>query len=213
LKQKSKTVSVQTDGRVARSHRTVEHIVGAFLELVERDGHLHPTAYQVARRAGVSRRGLYLHFETIEDLVATVTERRARQAQAAWQPPPADAPLDERLRVFCQRWAALLEFVRPLRKAAAIHEPFSHRVASTVDHARQWARGMVEQTFAPELSSISDRERATLVTALHQTTSCNAWDDLRRDGCDVKQGALAMHHLLTKLFAQNACTSTAVEAV
>src|SRR4029453_9198659 len=60
-----------SDGRVARSYRTNELLVQAVLEILEQDGHLRPTASQVARRAGVSRRALYVHFETIEELIAT----------------------------------------------------------------------------------------------------------------------------------------------
>jgi AcrR family transcriptional regulator len=187
------------DGRVARSHKTIEHIVGALLELVERDGHMRPTAYQVARRAGVSRRGLYLHFDTIEDVFATAAERRSRQVQAAWQAPPPEVPLDERIGRFCRRWASLLEVLNPVRRAAAIHEPSSHRIAATADRTRRWAGAAVERTFSPELSSTSDEDRDELVTALHRATSWCAWDDLRRDGCDVQQAAEAMHHLLSAL--------------
>jgi AcrR family transcriptional regulator len=188
------------DGRMARSHKTIEHIVGALLDLVERDGHMRPTAYQVARRAGVSRRGLYLHFDTIEDVFATAAERRSKQVQAAWQPPPTEAPLDERIVRFCRRWASLLEVLNPVRRAAAIHEPSSHRIAATADKTRQWAGAAVERTFSPELSAADDSgARDELRTALHRATSWCAWDDLRRDGCDVQEAAEAMHHLLTAL--------------
>lgn len=188
------------DGRVARSHRTVEQIITAFLELVERDGYVHPTAHLVARRAGVSRRGLYLHFRTIEDLVATAAERRAGQAHAAWQSLPTDVPLDKRIHRFCRRWAALLEHSNPVRRAAAVHEGSSPRIAASTKAAHQWANGVVERTFQPELEAVTDDDRDSLVTALHQATSCSAWDDIRRDGCDVPEGAEAMGRLLTALF-------------
>jgi AcrR family transcriptional regulator len=184
---------------VARSHQTIEQIISAFLELVERDGHLNPTAHLVARRAGVSRRGLYLHFDTVEDLFATAAERRAHQMRSAWKALPDDASLEERIRWFCHRWAAMLEALNPVQRAAAIHEPSSHRVRATIDRTRRWARAVVEGTFRPELAATTGRERTTLATALHQATSCSAWDDLRRDGCDVQQAADSMGRLLTAL--------------
>jgi AcrR family transcriptional regulator len=184
---------------VARSHQTIEHIVGALLELVERDGHMRPTAYQVARRAGVSRRGLYLHFATIEDVFATAAERRSRQVEAAWKPPPTEAPLEERIVRFCRRWASLLEVLNPVRRAAAIHEPSSHRITAAADRTRRWAGAVVEQAFSPEIAAVPGDERHQLVTALHRATSWCAWEDLRRDGCDVPQAAEAMHQLLTAL--------------
>jgi TetR/AcrR family transcriptional regulator, regulator of autoinduction and epiphytic fitness len=188
------------DGRQARSRRTIELILTAFLELVEREGHLRPTAQLIARRAGVSRRGLYLHFETVEDLLATAAERRSDQMQAAWQAPPHDAPFDERIGRFCHRWGRMLELVNPVQRAAAIYEPSSHRVAASVDRNRRWARSAVESAFRPELSTVSGRDRTTLVVALHQATSCSGWSDLRRDGCDVEEATEAMGYLLTALF-------------
>lgn len=187
------------DGRVARSHRTVEHIIAAFLELVERDGYAHPTAYLVARRAGVSRRGLYLHFETVEDLVATAAEQRAREAQAAWQSVPTDGPLDRRIHQFSRRWGALLEHSSPLRRAVAVYES-SPRIAAAIENAHQWANAEVERTFRPELAAVTGDDRASLVTAMHQATSCFAWDETRRDGCDVPEAVEAMGRLLTVLF-------------
>jgi TetR/AcrR family transcriptional regulator, regulator of autoinduction and epiphytic fitness len=190
---------VPVDGRVARSRRTVEHIVGALLELVERDGHLRPTAHQVARRAGVSRRGLYLHFETLEDLFAAAAERRSHEVQATWEPPPATTTLSERIDWFCQRWTTLLEDLNPVRRAAAMHEPFSYRVAAGLEHTRRWARATVERTFDRELVSLPEPERRPLVTALHHATSWSAWDDLRRHGYDVHEASEALRRVLTAL--------------
>ena len=190
-----------SDGRVARSRRTVDQIVEALLELVERDGHLRPTAHQVARRAGVSRRGLYLHFESLEDLFAAAADRRARQVQASWQPPPGEGPLDQRISWFCGRWAPILEALIPLRRAAAVHEPFSHQVAATAARTRRWARDTVEDSFEHEVAAVPDDERPALVTALHQATSCSAWDEQRRHGHDIEEAAEGMQRLLRALLA------------
>jgi TetR/AcrR family transcriptional regulator, regulator of autoinduction and epiphytic fitness len=196
------------DGRVARSHRTIEHIVEALLELLERDGDLRPTAHQVARRAGVSRRALYLHFDSLEELFATATERRVREICGAWETPPLDAPVNERIDWFATRWASLLETLSPLRRAAALHEPFSKQVSDTLDQVRRWARDTVELTFLPELSACSDDERANLATALHHVTSSHAWDDIRRQGTDVQQARQALQRLLRALLLKPELTPT-----
>lgn len=187
------------DGRVARSHRTIEHIVQALLDLLERDGDLRPTAHQVARRAGVSRRALYLHFDSLEALFATATERRIGEVFAAWEPPPLDTPVEARIDWFVERWVELLEALLPLRRAAALHEPFSNQVSDTLDRTRQWAREAVEATFLPELAAVDDDERETLGNALLHATSSSAWDDLRRQGADITQARDAMHTLLRGL--------------
>lgn len=188
-----------TDGRIARSHRTIEHIIHALLDLLERDGDLRPTAHQVARRAGVSRRALYLHFDSLEALFATATERRIGEVFAGWQPPAHDTPVEERIDWFVRQWVALLEALLPLRRAAAVHEPFSEQVSASLDRTRQWAREAVEQTFLPELAAVPDDEREALATALLHATSSSAWDELRRQGTDVAQARDAMETLLRAL--------------
>ncbi|MGH9213620.1 MAG: TetR/AcrR family transcriptional regulator [Acidimicrobiales bacterium] len=188
-----------TDGRIARSHRTIEHIIHALLDLLERDGDLRPTAHQVALRAGVSRRALYLHFDSLEALFAAATERRVAEEFAAWQPPGSATPVGDRIDWFVRQWASLLEALLPLRRAAAIHEPFSHQVSATLDRTRQWAREAVERTFEAELSAVPADEREALATALMHATSSSAWDDLRRQGADVAQAREAMDTLLRAL--------------
>jgi TetR/AcrR family transcriptional regulator, regulator of autoinduction and epiphytic fitness len=187
------------DGRLARSQRTIEHIVQAILELLERDGDLRPTAHQVARRAGVSRRALYLHFDSLEELFAIAAQRRAAEVCGAWEPPAAGTPLDTRIHDFTYLWSTLCEDLLPLRKAAAIYEPFSVAVASTFDRARRWARSTTELVFLPELAARAPAERASYRTALHHITSWSGWDDLRRQGAQVETARATLQLLLTRL--------------
>jgi TetR/AcrR family transcriptional regulator, regulator of autoinduction and epiphytic fitness len=191
--------SPPTDGRIARSHRTIEHIIHALLDLLERDGDLRPTANQVALRAGVSRRALYLHFDSLEALFAAATERRVAEEFATWRPPGPETPVADRIDWFVRQWVSLLEALLPLRRAAALHEPFSHQVSATLDRTRQWAREAVERTFEAELQAVPDDQRETLATALMHATSASAWDDLRRQGADVAQARDAMDTLLRAL--------------
>jgi TetR/AcrR family transcriptional regulator of autoinduction and epiphytic fitness len=184
---------------MARSHRTIEHIILALLDLLERDGDLRPTAHQVARRAGVSRRALYLHFDSLEALFATATERRVSEVFAGWDPPGQDLPVEDRIDWFVGQWTLLLEALQPLRRAAALHEPFSNQVSTTLDRTRQLARDAVEQTFVAELSAVPEDEREALATPLLAATSASAWDDLRRQGADIEQARDAMDTLLRAL--------------
>lgn len=191
------------DGRSARAFRTNELIVRAFLEMLERDGHLRPTASQVAGRAGVSRRALYVHFETIEGLIATAIERRASEICSAWPDPPLDESPPDRVNWFCQHWSRLAEVLLPLRRAAAVHEPFSPQIAAAANQTRQWTRNAVEWAFLPELTTRPDEERAALATALHHVTSLSAWDDLRARGVDVDEARCAVRQLITALLSDD----------
>jgi AcrR family transcriptional regulator len=186
---------------VARSYRTNELLVQAVLEIIEADGHLRPTASQVARRAGVSRRALYVHFETIEELIATAIERRAVEVCGRWERPVLDAPLQVRVERFCQRWAELSEALVPLRRATAVHEPFSPQVGDVRQLTRRWARAVVEEAFAPELAKWPDGERDALTRALHHATSWSAWDELRLQGADIDAACEAMRRLIAAVLA------------
>lgn len=187
------------DGRIARSLRTTDHIVEALLDLLERDGDLRPTVHQVADRAGVSRRAVYLHFDSLEALFATAAARRATEVCSTWQTPPHDTPLAERIEWFTDHWSVLSEALRPLRRAGAVYEPFSPQVHETFDRARRWARSAVELVFLPELTVRAGHDRAPLKAALHHATSWSGWDDLHRQGVEAEQAKAAMRLLLTAL--------------
>lgn len=187
------------DGRIARSLRTTDHIVEALLDLLEHDGDLRPTVHQVASRAGVSRRAVYLHFDSLEELFATAVARRATEVCSTWPTPPEDTSLDERIDWFTHHWSVLSEAMRPLRQAAAVHEPFSPQVHETFDRARQWARGVVELVFLPELQETAAHNRAALRAALHHVTSWSGWDDLHRQADDPAEAGAALQLLLRAL--------------
>ena len=189
------------DGRIARSLRTTDHIVEALLDLLEHDGDLRPTVHQVADRAGVSRRAVYLHFDSLETLFATAVARRATEVCSTWQTPPADTSLDERIEWFTHHWSVLSEALRPLRQAAAIHEPFSPQVHETIDRARRWARSAVELVSLPELSARTAHDGPPLRAALHHVTSWSGWDDLHRQGADIAEASAAVALLLRALLA------------
>src|ERR1044072_5768679 len=63
-----------TDGRSARAARTRDAVVEALLSLLD-EGNLRPTARQVAERAGVSLRSVYVHFDDLEDLFTAAAHR------------------------------------------------------------------------------------------------------------------------------------------
>lgn len=188
-----------TDGRAARSARTMERIVHSLVDLIENDGYLRPTAEHVAARAGVSRRAVYLHFKTLDALLATTVERRASELFAGWAPPPADGTPSERVRLFCTSWAVMLDRLYPLCCAAFIQGAESAAVNSTFHELRTWMHAAVESVFRAELMACRDENRAELTTALRYATSCTAWADLRRQGVGRDEAERAMRLLVSSL--------------
>src|SRR3954470_18279608 len=58
------TPTETVDGRTARATRTREAVVSAVLDLVN-EGNPKPTAREIADRAGVSLRSVYVHFDDL----------------------------------------------------------------------------------------------------------------------------------------------------
>ncbi|MDP9022774.1 MAG: TetR/AcrR family transcriptional regulator [Actinomycetota bacterium] len=83
-----------------RSRRTRQAVLSATRSILEDDGFEALTMGAVARRAGVSRRGVYLHFDSVAALIAGLfdhvaeTEGLAESVDAVWRAPDAIAGLD-----------------------------------------------------------------------------------------------------------------------
>jgi AcrR family transcriptional regulator len=103
--------------RNARSRRTRTALLAATRALLEEQGTESLTMAAVAERAGVSRRGVYLHFasrtELLTELFGYVSEQEglAASLQSVWQAPDAAAAL--------QQWAAHLARFHPRILAVA----------------------------------------------------------------------------------------------
>jgi AcrR family transcriptional regulator len=145
-----------------------------------REGDLRPTAAQVAEEAGVSLRSVFQHFEDMESLYSAVADAQMERFAHFLPQEAVDGPLPGRVKTFVDRRADLLEIVTPVRRAALLQEPFSEVLAARLRWAHDMARGELERTFGPELSSAPAAQRAELLFALDVATNWSAWDTLRR---------------------------------
>lgn len=164
------------DGRTLRALRTREAIVDATIGQID-DGDLRPTAPRVAERAGVSVRSVFQHFDDLESLHAAVAERLASRLSALVLPIPPQLPLAERIERFVHQRGTLLDAVTPIRRAAAVHGPFSPEIRARLRDGQAFLRAEVEATFAPELAGAPDPE--LLLDALDAATGWATWDGLR----------------------------------
>jgi AcrR family transcriptional regulator len=149
----------EIDGRTARALRTREAIVDASIALVD-EGDLRPTAPRIAERAKVSVRSVFQHF----DLKMAVDN---------------DLPVDDRIAEVVRQRAILLEAITPVRRAAALHAPFSREVRSRLQAGHDFLRGEIEQWFAAELEACPKPDRTTTLDALDTVLSWSSWDNLR----------------------------------
>ena len=200
-------VEAPIDGRTARSARTRDAVVAAFLDLLE-DGALRPTARQVAARAGVSLRSVFQHFADLESLFAEVAGRQIQRLQDLWPAPPADAPYPDRLAMFVAQRSRILEAISPVRRAAVLQEPFSDVVAQRLKWVRDAAQAEVATTFASEIAGRAAADRVVLLAALDVATNWGTWETLRRQHAMSQEAAArAMRRMIEAVLKEGASWS------
>src|SRR5690349_10559438 len=116
------TGAVAADGRIARSQRTREAVVKALLALLS-DGNPRPTAREIAERAGVSLRSVYVHFDDVEDLFCEAARQEGQAIAGLLRELPTDGPFDARVDAFLDQRVRVFEALAPVRRAAVLQEP------------------------------------------------------------------------------------------
>lgn len=171
--------SATLDGRTARSARTRDAVVEAFLDLLD-EGDLRPTARRVADRAGVSLRSVYVRFEDLDALAVEAARRQWERISNLARPLPNEGPRSERVAAFVEQRCRILDFAAPVRRAAEIQEHFSPALAALLEWARGLARDEVAHVFATELGARSHDGRTRLLDGLDVVAGAMTWEALRR---------------------------------
>lgn len=179
------------DGRTARAIRTREAIVDASIALVD-EGDLRPTAPRIAERAGVSVRSVFQHFDDLEGLYAAVADRLVERLGHIYVDVDPTLPAELRIPEFVRQRSMLLEAITPIRRAAAVHAPFSNEVRARLQAGHELLRDQIARLFAAELASRPEPERTTLLDALDTVLSWPSWDNLRALNGRSVEGASAV---------------------
>jgi AcrR family transcriptional regulator len=167
--------------RSPRAERTRDAIADALLSLLE-EGDLQPTATRIAERAGISLRLIYHHFSDLEELFQVLSRREGERMLQRVAPVPADLPFDERLDGFADQRARVLEWLTPVCRAAALHEPFSEALRAARDAGAALAERELDRVFAEELAPHPAAERRARIDALAAATGWAAWNAARVSG-------------------------------
>jgi AcrR family transcriptional regulator len=167
-----------TDGRSARAARTRDAVVEALLSLLD-DGIFRPTARQVAERAGVSLRSVYVHFDDLEDLFTAAAHSHFERVRDLVQAIPGDGPLETRLDAFVRQRERIHEASAQVRRAAVLQEPFSPALAQVLSLGRQFSRAEIETVFARELERRSGTERDRLLLEIEVISNASTWEAFR----------------------------------
>ena len=174
-----------TDGRNARSQRTRSAVVDALLEL-NREGNLRPTAKEIAERAGVSLRSVYVHFDDLEDLFLAAAKRHVELVSGMVVAVPDTGPLRSRAETMVRMRSRIWEEVGSILRAAALQEPFSPTLARWLAGGRAVVNRDTARIFAKELEPLAPEEAARRLATVTALASHPTWDQMRRvSGLDV----------------------------
>ncbi|MDZ4828274.1 MAG: TetR/AcrR family transcriptional regulator [Actinomycetota bacterium] len=179
-----------TDGRTARSQRTRTAVVDALLALLG-DGNPRPTAREIAEKAGVSLRSVYVHFDDLDDLFVAAAERQLHVVLGMVVEVPSTGPLADRVSTLMRVRGRIYEKVGPVRRAAERQEPFSPTLARTMRAVRRATRDELARVFATELGPADTTSYEHRLTMLDAMTAGSTWDHLRASGMDVAQARRA----------------------
>jgi TetR/AcrR family transcriptional regulator of autoinduction and epiphytic fitness len=176
------TAPAKVDGRRERTKRTHAAIVAALTALLD-EGHIEPTALEIAERAGVALRSIAQHFVSREELLLAVARHHAERL--AHPTLADDGPFEARLQAFLAARCPSLEASSAMRRAAAVVLARSPSVAHALDGAARERRAEVARVFAREIAACADPRATERTVAL--VASGRAWDALRGEmGLGVK---------------------------
>lgn len=180
-------------GRAARTRRAV---VEALLTLLD-EGNLRPTAREVADKAEVSLRSVYVHFDDVEALFLAAAIRHQERMREVRGELVVTGTFDERLEAFVERRSRSYEVGANVRRAAVIQEPFSPALREVLAFGRAILHNQVDEVFAAELAELGGDERAFQRQAAILASSPAAWDEMRlRQKLEVEEAEAVMRKLI-----------------
>jgi len=166
------------DGRAARSAKTRDAIADALLDLLA-EAKLRPTAREIAERAAVSVRSVYVHFDDLEDLFCVAAKRHFARIAPMLAPVAATGTPAERAHALVQQRIRLYARTGAVSRATRLHAESSPTLARILRDARTHSRNDLERIFGAELPERDDPRRARTVAVLDVLTGPAAWETLR----------------------------------
>jgi AcrR family transcriptional regulator len=174
---------IPADGRNARSQRTRTTISDALLQLLE-EGHHEPRVHQVAKRANVSVRSVFHHFEDMEGLYAEVVDLQALRIMPLLAVVSARRSTQSRAQQIIKMHDDLYSLLAPLHNGIRFSVPArgSQKIGETLQRLRHATSSQIQQSFVSEISHYSNPYDA--ISRLEAVISFEMWDHFRRiQGC------------------------------
>ncbi len=154
-------------------------LVDSLLQLVGEDGEV-PTRRQIAERAGVSERTVFVHFADRESLYETAALRQAERWQSLAEPVPSEWPTGRRVDALLRQRERMYALMAPIRRIGLGLEPRSPALHRVMLDGDRWLRADLAGVLAPELSRVAGADTpGGLLDSLDAATSWEAWEHLR----------------------------------
>ena len=188
----------QPDGRRERSERSREAIVQALQDLI-REGHLIPTAEQVAKRADVGVRTVFRHFDDMDNLLCSVSDRVTAEVRALFVTEDQTGPLATRITRLVDLRCLLYDRIAPFVRANAILRWRSELMLDQHNTLVRLLRRDMRR-WVPEIDSM-DKEVAE---ALEVCLSFESWNRLRVDQrLSAKRTAQTIERMVRAVLARD----------
>jgi AcrR family transcriptional regulator len=184
----------EPDGRKHRSQKSQTLIVNAMLELVAQ-GHLEPSADQIAEIAKVGRRSVFRHFKDMDSLYREMNASITASVASALDQPFQATEWRGKVLELVDRRAAVFERLKPFMLSVQIHRHRSPFLKSaSLQYVRQ-ARELLVKHLPKEV--VRD---TTLVEALDMLLSFGTWWRLRDvQGLGVAKAKLVLKRAIEAL--------------
>ncbi|MCH1488633.1 MAG: TetR/AcrR family transcriptional regulator [Pseudomonadales bacterium] len=160
------------DGRIQRSERSRQLIVDAVVDLIN-EGHMIPTAQQVADKAGVAIRTVFRHFSEMEKLYAEIDATMRPWYAELFSQSDRSGTLEERVTRAVESHAGAYTELAGVMRAVQLLLWRSPQVKQNYLEGAQRIRKDMN-VWLPELASVSPETRE----AVDAITSFDFWERL-----------------------------------
>ncbi|MDP2331993.1 MAG: hypothetical protein Q8M19_14985 [Reyranella sp.] len=166
------------DGRRRRSLRTRQVIIEAYLGLLRENPQV-PTGAQIAERAGCSLRSIFERFTDLDKLGLAVIDHVIGLGLSTPVGDRAEGDRQSRLRFQVETRARICEGWLPMWRVLMRHQHEGDAVKARIHWVREAIRARLKLMYRPELSVLSEAERARMLIALEALTDFEAWGQMR----------------------------------
>ena len=172
------------DGRTLRRERGRAAVTDAMIELVL-EGHLPPSAEQLAARSGVSVASVFRYFDGLDDLRRSATEEYFRRYDHLFEISDiGEGTLAERIDRIVDARLRLYTVTGPMGELVRIRARQDPTAHDNLGRLRRTYAAQLRHHFDTELSELSTPARADLVGTIATLTSFESWEQLRHERTD-----------------------------